>query len=145
LKINTHPKESKNQKRGLEKILQNEIKQKHKNLLKNDVHNLHSQKKNGIRVYRRYRDQDGDNEKLRIPKELLKYLPEAWEEFAALRKEYVSWLNNWQKELYANEELNEEDVVKKILALHTPSLEIRIPRDESERQGSLQFRDDNEW
>ena len=75
---------------------------------------------------------------------MLKYLPEAWEEFSQLRKEYIQWLNNWQKELYANDELNEDDVVHKILALHTPSLDIRVPRDESERQGSVQFRDDNE-
>ncbi|KAL4460366.1 hypothetical protein ABPG74_000117 [Tetrahymena malaccensis] len=139
---------SKNNKKEIEKILQNEIKQKQKILLKKQVQKKYPNQqsnKGGIKVYRRYRDQDEAQEKLRIPKDFLKYLPESWEEFDTSKKEYNKWLQNWYKELYSNEDLTEEEVLQKILTLNIPEICVKIPKDESEGQGTYGANQENDW
>ena len=119
--------------KNLEKLIQEEITKKQKQIFQ------HINKKNlkkfifkndnlkGIKIYRRYNEYNQNEEKLRIPKNCLKYLLESWEEFDSLRRTYVKWVNEWIDLLNKDENLVEEEITNKLIGLNTPDMYVTVP------------------
>ncbi|EGR27513.1 hypothetical protein IMG5_194620 [Ichthyophthirius multifiliis] len=111
----------------------------------NNIQKIDNQLIQGIKIYRFYNEQDQQKEKLRIPRESLKYLFESWQDFNELRKQYVRWLNDWQINFNKNEDLTEDDIIQKIYSLNTPSLHVTVPHDESDFKNEFSFGCGDDW
>ncbi|EGR27741.1 hypothetical protein IMG5_190360 [Ichthyophthirius multifiliis] len=104
-----------------------------------------NQNNKGIKIYRRYKDENEGQEKLRIPKSCLKYLIESWEDFDEIRKKYNQWIGEWLDIYQKDENLNDDEIIQKIINLNTPDMHVTVPQDESDFQNEFKINFDNEW